>query len=100
MVGPGGDERTFNELRLIRAEYDTGSLAEFKQTVRDQYFSLMLDKDGALAAIPKMLPADSSARSKILNVIRRVVNAAGKSGGEHAARLTYIEYLFADDKTA
>jgi pimeloyl-ACP methyl ester carboxylesterase len=100
MVGPGGDERTFNELRLIRAEYETGSLAEFKQTVRDQYFSLMLDKDGALAAIPKMLPADPSDRLKILNVIRRVVNAAGKSSGEHAARLAYIEYLFADDKKA
>jgi hypothetical protein len=100
MVGPGGDERTFNELRLIRAEYDSGSLEEFKQTVREQYFLLMLDKDGALAAIPKMLPADSSARSKMLNVIRRVVNAAGKSSGEHATRLTYIEYLFADDKKA
>jgi pimeloyl-ACP methyl ester carboxylesterase len=100
MVGPGGDERTFNELRLIRAEYDTGSLAEFKQTVRDQYFSLMLDKDGALAAIPKMLPADPSDRLKILKVIRRVVNAAGKSGGEHSSRLTYIEYLFAADKSA
>jgi pimeloyl-ACP methyl ester carboxylesterase len=100
MVGLGGDERTFNELRLIRAEYKSGSLAEFKQTVREQYFSLLLDKDGALAAIPKMLPADSSARLKMLNVIRRVVNAAGKSSGEHATRLAYIEHLFEDDKKA
>jgi hypothetical protein len=100
MAGPGGDERAFNELRLIRAEHGGVSLAEFKQTVREQYFSLVLDKDAALAAIPKMLPADSVARSEMLDVIRRVVNAAGKKSGEHAARLAYIENLFAAAKTA
>ncbi len=100
MAGLGGDERTFNQLRLIRAEHCSMSLAEFKQTVRDQYSSLLLNTNAALAAIPTMLPTDLKSRSNMLDAIRRVVNAAGKVSGEKASRLAYVESLFAVGKIA
>ena len=93
MAGPGVDERAFNTLRQIRAENHGMSLQEFKQTLREQYFSLILDPEGALAAIPKMLPADSSVRSQVLQAVRRTVNAAGTVTGERALRLARIEKL-------
>jgi DNA-binding transcriptional MerR regulator len=99
MAGPGVDERAFNELRLIRAENDGLSLAEFKQMLREQYFSLLLDRDGALAAIPEMLPATPAVRTKMLDAIHRVVNATGKASGERGERLAYVETLFAGAKT-
>ncbi len=34
--------------------------------LREQFFGLLLDRDGALAAIPKMLPADAAARAEAL----------------------------------
>ncbi|WP_410498606.1 DUF3141 domain-containing protein [Chitinibacter sp. S2-10] len=95
MAGPGADERTFNELRQIRAEHNGLTLTQFKQTVREQYFSLLLDCDGALAVIPKMLPADADLRSKMLAIIRRIAQAAGELNGERTARLAKIEQLFA-----
>jgi hypothetical protein len=69
-------------------------LAEFKKTVREQYFSLILDPEAALAAIPNMLQASPGVRSKILEAIRRTVEAAGELNGERAERLAYIEKLF------
>ena len=98
MAGPGVDERAFNVLRQIRDENHGLKLAEFKQLLREQFFSLLLDQDGALAAIPKMLPADPAARAKMLESIRRTVSAAGKVSGERAERLAQVEKLFADAK--
>jgi hypothetical protein len=52
MAGAGADERSFNTLRAMRAENDGMTLEEFKQTVREQYFSLVLDPEGALGRHP------------------------------------------------
>jgi hypothetical protein len=71
------------------------TLEEFKQTVREQYFSLVLDPEGALAVIPDMLPADATKRKRILEAIRRIADAAGPATGEKAARLAKLEQLFA-----
>ena len=99
MEGPGVDERAFNELRLIRrAEHGGLTLAEFKQILREQFFSLLLDRDGALAAIPKMLPADPAVRTEMLDVIRRTAESVGTASGDRAERLAQIEKLFADAK--
>ena len=49
----------------IRAENQGLTLQAFKQSLREQYFSLLLDQEAALAAIPEMLPADA-AGSKVL----------------------------------
>ena len=104
LAGEGVDERAFNELKLIRAENDGISLSEFKQLLREQYFSILLDQNEALNAIPKMLPADSELCAKALEAIQRTANAAGKPTGERAKRLAEIEKLFggasAVEKTA
>ena len=63
--------------------------------MREQYFSLMLDRDAALAAIPQMLPADAASRAKALQVVRRVLEAAGPLAGERAERFAKVEKLFA-----
>ncbi|MGB7501860.1 MAG: DUF3141 domain-containing protein [Azonexus sp.] len=94
LAGDGVDERAFNELRKIRAENESMSLQEFKQILREQFFGLLLDRDAALAAIPKMLPDDLAVRAKTLEVIRRTVEAVGKPSGERAERLAEIEKLF------
>ncbi|MDS4022837.1 MAG: DUF3141 domain-containing protein [Candidatus Competibacter sp.] len=94
MAGQGVDERAFNELRQIRAGHTTMTLAEFKQVLREQFFALLLDRDEALAAIPRMLPADAAARTEILAAIRAVASAAGEVTGERAERLARIETLF------
>ena len=94
MAGSGVDERAFNELRQIRADHGAVTLDEFKRMLREQFFALLLDRDAALAAIPKMLPAGSSVRAELLDRIRRVVSAVGEPSGERAERLAQIEKLF------
>jgi hypothetical protein len=76
------------------------TLAEFKQTLREQFFSLLLDRDAALAAIPKMLPADSAKRTQALEAVRRTVHAVGKPSGARAERLAVIEKMFGGAKNA
>ena len=95
MGGDGVDERAFNELREIRSENQGLTLQAFKQVVREQFFSLLLDRDAALAAIPKMLPADAATRTRILDTLRRTVGAAGQPTGEKAQRLAQIEQMCA-----
>ena len=94
LAGPGVDERAFNELRQIRAQHEHLTLEEFKGLLREQFFALLLDRDAALAAIPKMLPTDAEARSQMLSVIREIVAATGEPTDERAARLAQIEELF------
>jgi hypothetical protein len=57
----------------MRAEHGGLTLEEFKRMLREQFFALLLDRDEALAAIPKMLPADAA-------VGRR---CSPRSGGSH-----------------
>jgi pimeloyl-ACP methyl ester carboxylesterase len=94
MAGPGADERAFNVLRQIRGSQRHLTLPEFKQRLREQYFALLLDREAALAAIPKMLPADTASRAKLLETIRRIVSAVGEPGEERAQRVAQIEKLF------
>ena len=94
MAGPGVDERSFNELRQIRAENQGLTLQAFKQMLREQYFSLMLDRDAALAGISKMLPPDAAGRKALLVAIHRAVEAAEPPSGERARRLAQIEEIF------
>jgi pimeloyl-ACP methyl ester carboxylesterase len=94
MAGPGADERGFNTLRELRAEHGSLTLEAFKQAVREQYFSLVLDEDAALAAIPAMLPPDAGKRGRILQAIRRTAEASGAESGEKSARLKKLEVLF------
>jgi pimeloyl-ACP methyl ester carboxylesterase len=91
LAGPGADERAFNQLRLMRNEHGGLTLEEFKRLVREQFFALMLEPEGALAAIPKMLPADADTRAKVMGAILAVLTATGDVTGEQAERLARIE---------
>lgn len=90
------DERSIEALRQIRR--DSGgsrmTLPEFKLLVREQFFMLLLDQQGALAAIPKMLPEDVAQRLTAFTMMRQVLSASGEITGERASRLQRIAALF------
>ncbi len=96
LAGPGVDEREFNQLRLMRDEHGGMTLEEFKQAARKQFFALMLDQEGAVDAIPKMVSGDGDIRAKMLKTIRTVLSAAGEISGERAHRLARIETLWGE----
>jgi hypothetical protein len=94
LAGSGADERTFNTLRQIRADNEELTLQAFKQIVREQYFYLRIDCEGALAALPKMLSTDRAVRTRMLEALRRTVEATGEVTGERVKRLAQVEQLF------
>lgn len=96
MGGPGVEERAFNQLRQMRAKQGGLTLKEFKLVLREQFLALMLDQEGALAAIPKMLHDDPEARTNALAAIRTVASATGEMSGERAVRLAQIEALLGE----
>ena len=97
------DERGFEIVRRIRRELHESAvlpLPEFKTLVREQFYMLLIDEGAALAAIPKMLPDDAGARRQALDILKRVLTAAGPIEGETQARLARIEQLFASGDEA
>jgi Protein of unknown function (DUF3141) len=94
---PAADERAFAVLRQIRADYPESrklTLAQFKETVKEQDLMLHIDQEHAIAALPKLLPADTAKRDAALGVIRRVASAPGEPMAEMKTRLARIEALF------
>lgn len=93
------DERSIEALRQIRREHGGArmSLAEFKMLVREQFFMLLLDRDAALAAIPKMLPDDVNLRRGAFEAMREVLSASEDITGERASRLRQVAGLFGVD---
>src|SRR6266404_4584078 len=93
------DERSLEALRNVRRK-DTGTrltLTEFKMLVREQFFMLLLDQEGALAAIPKLLPDNASERHAAFTAIREVLSASAAISGELAKRLKRVAELFGVD---
>ena len=93
----GVDERTFAAIRRLRAAQDETSrltLAEFKTLVREQYFMLLIDEDATLAAIPDLLPSDSTVRRRAFATLRQILSASGAITGDAAERLRRIAQLF------
>jgi pimeloyl-ACP methyl ester carboxylesterase len=88
------DERGFEMVRRIRAVHGNMSLSAFKATVRDQFYMLLIDPEGALAAIPAMLPADPNARRKAFDLIAKVMSARGEYSSEDRDRIQRIARLF------
>jgi pimeloyl-ACP methyl ester carboxylesterase len=90
------DERSIEALRQVRRDYSGPrlTLAEFKVLVREQFYMLLLDWEGALAAIPKLLPDDLTQRRAAIAAMREVLSAAGEIAGERARRLQRIAALF------
>jgi Protein of unknown function (DUF3141) len=93
------DERSLEALRNVRRG-DAGArltLPEFKMLVREQFFMLLLDQEGALAAIPKLLPDNAKARQAAFAAIREVLSASAAISGERAKRLKRVAELFGVD---
>ncbi|MGN6747982.1 MAG: DUF3141 domain-containing protein [Xanthobacteraceae bacterium] len=87
------DERGFERLQRIRDEYADISLTEFKRIVREQFYMLLLDSEGALAAIPSMMPADPEIRQRAIDLIKDVLSAAGDLSTDDRERLQRIGRL-------
>lgn len=93
------DERSLEALRNVRRSDSDArlTLTEFKILVRDQFFMLLLDREGALAAIPKLLLDSASERQAAFVAIREVLSASASISGEVAKRLKQIAELFGVD---
>ena len=96
------DERSLEALRRIRRN-DSGprlTLTQFKTMVREQFFMLLLDQDGALAAVPKLLPGSADERRAAFAAIREVLSASAEISGEVARRLKQVGQLFGGDTSS
>jgi hypothetical protein len=96
------DERSLEALRRVRRS-DSGTrltLAQFKMMVREQFFMLLIDRDAALAAIPKLLPESADERRAGLAAIREVLSASAEISGEVARRLKQVGQLFGGDTSS
>jgi hypothetical protein len=93
------DERSLEALRHIRRTDESSrlSLAEFKMLVREQFFMLLIDREAALAAIPKLLPDSKGERRKAFAAIQEVLSAGAAISGEVALRLKQVAKLFGLD---
>jgi pimeloyl-ACP methyl ester carboxylesterase len=90
------DERSIEALRLVRRDYAGArlTLPEFKTLVREQFFMLLLDREAALAAIPKLLPDQIDQRREVFAAVSEVLSASEEITGERAIRLQQIAALF------
>jgi hypothetical protein len=70
------------------------TLADFKTLLREQYFMLLIDEDATLAAIPDLLPSDSTVRRRAFATLRQILSASGAITGDAAERLRRIAQLF------
>jgi pimeloyl-ACP methyl ester carboxylesterase len=92
------DERSIEALRQVRRDDGTRlTLPEFKMLVREQFFMLLLDREAALAAIPKLLPDDADRRRAVFAAMREVLSASAEITGERADRLRRVAGLFGVD---
>jgi hypothetical protein len=95
------DERGFELIRKIRlatTENQRLTLTQFKAMVREQFFMLLIDQEGALAAIPALLPPGAEERQAALAAIRDVISASGELSGEAAERMKRVTSLFEGGK--
>jgi uncharacterized protein DUF3141 len=100
------DERGFELVRRLRAgqrdakqDMPVLPLAGFKALVRQQFLMLLIDPEGALAAIPAMLPPEIEVRTKAFESIRDLLTAArGELSAEDNERSARIAGLFGIDR--
>ncbi|ACK51630.1 conserved hypothetical protein [Methylocella silvestris BL2] len=97
------DERAFAALIKLRESQQPGarrSMAQLKDALRRQALIVRMDEEGAVAAIPKLLPASASDRTVAVDAIRKIVLAEGDVSEETARRLSRIEALFGQPSEA
>ena len=92
------DERGFEALRQIRRTMSDEPISAFKARVREQFYTLLLDTEAALAAIPSMLPPDAEPRKMAFGLIKQVLSARGEFTNAEEQRLERIGHLFGLDE--
>jgi hypothetical protein len=103
----GGDEprvdvRGFRMAERVRDKYLAGerlSGPRRRELVREQFFLLLLDETGALAALPRMLPSDKERRTA-LDMVRQILSAKGDLNEERRARLARVETILSESPAA
>jgi hypothetical protein len=88
------DERGFEALQRIREKYTDLTLTKFKAIVREQFYMLLLDTEGALSAIPSMLPPEPETRQKAFELVNQVLSARGELSGDDRERLQRVRRIF------
>jgi pimeloyl-ACP methyl ester carboxylesterase len=89
------DERGFQAMLRTRDEQDADvTLSQFKETVREQYFMLLVDERRAVEAIPKLLEGHQDEAWQYWEDIRRIATASGALVEEAEQRLAEMEKLF------
>jgi hypothetical protein len=92
---PRLDVRGFRMAEQIRDQYLAGAPLpgpQRRQLVKEQFFLLLLDEPGALAALPRMLPSDEQ-RTLVLEAVRRILSAAGDLSEARRARIARVEEI-------
>jgi len=92
------DERGFEAVRRIRKAQSGVPLADFKAILREQFYMLLIDQEGALAAIPGLLPSEKSERLEAFELVKAVLYARGEPSSQDKERLGQIARLFGVDK--
>jgi hypothetical protein len=98
------DTRGFRMAERLREEYFADELpglapAERREFVKEQCFMLLLDEEGALAALPKLLPSEEVRRSA-LAAARRVLSAVGKLTPARKAGLNRVMEILGGNRAA
>ena len=89
------DERGFQAMLRTRDEQNSAmSLSQFKETVRDQYFMLLINERQAVETIPKLLEGHQDEAGRYWENIRKIVTASGSLVKEAEQRLAEIEKIF------
>jgi pimeloyl-ACP methyl ester carboxylesterase len=92
------DERGFAALKQISVELPAAKrigLVRFKEVVKEQYLILLMDAERAIAALPKLMPANRRQCEEALALVRRVLAARGALPEEGRRRLERVEAMFA-----
>ncbi|MBT9492169.1 MAG: DUF3141 domain-containing protein [Paucibacter sp.] len=93
--GSGIDERPLRMMQLLLKEAhaagETGlTLADLKRSAKTQHLALLLDRERALAALPKLLPDPAQAHTAFA-LVRKIARAQGPLSEAHAQRLAQVE---------
>ena len=95
MAKKAADERGFQAILGTRDAQNSGmTLSQFKDTVRDQYFKLLIDERQAVETIPKLLEGHQEQAGQYWEDVRRIATASGSLNEQAEQRLAEMEKLF------
>jgi hypothetical protein len=98
--GRSVDERGFQMLRRIGREHREGeqvSLDQFREILKEQVFLMELDRERALAALPKLVPTEQSRRT-VVEAAQQLLDVHGTPHPDEVARFHQIKLLLGLEK--